>query len=165
MLHAVYLFQDAVQTLEKYVKENTTLSVHIDVSSYPVRISFLNENKQMSMFVEEESEKDYETAAELQFIFYDKIQIKTKEDFSIAEEVFNKLKNLSKEVNRLFLNAYFEKSNEARRNIMQDFSECKGISKIGKSAVGWEGKEFYLAVVKPQDILNSFIKYLEIEVR
>ena len=36
------------------------------------------------------------------------MEIKTQDDFGVSEEVFNKLKTLAKEVNRLYLNAFCE---------------------------------------------------------
>lgn len=162
MNNALYLFESEVETLKKYVRENTTLSVFVDTSSYPVKISFFEDYKQITFFDNEEKQENSDRAAELQFIFHDKMQIKTQEDFGISEEVFNKLKNLSKEVNRLFLNAFFEKMNYLKNNIEKTFG--KGISKIGASSTSYDGKEFYLAVIYPQVVIDNFIKSVGIEV-
>ena len=162
-MSALYLFNKEVQTLENYVNENTSLSVHVDTLSYPVKISFYEENRQMSMLEDNGSESD--KAALLQFVFYDKMQIKTQEDFGLSEEVFNKLKSLSKEVNRLFLNAYFENLTKLKANIAEDFKKCKGVAQIGKTGVGADGNEYFLALVTPKEIVNSFIDYVEIEVK
>lgn len=161
MQNALYLFNKEVQTLKNYVNDNTTLSVNVDVSSYPVKISFFAECKQTSFFDDNDRS---DSAAELQFIFYDKMQIKTKEDMSISEEVFNKLKTLSKECNRLFLNAFFAKFDNCRKKVLETFDQRKGIDKIGKSAQNYEGKEYYLALIKPQDIINSIIDDITVEV-
>ena len=39
-MNALYLFQKQVEALKEYVEENTSLSVSIDVSNYPVKIKF-----------------------------------------------------------------------------------------------------------------------------
>lgn len=159
---ALDLFNKAVTTLKNYVMENTPFSVDIDVSCYPVKVTFYEEDRQMTI---EDEATDNENVSVLQFVFFDKMQIKTQEDFRVSEEVFNKLKNLSKEVNRLYLNAFFEKFDAFRKNIAQSFSRCNGIDKIGKSSEAWDKKEFYLAVVHPQDIIDSLAKMIELEVK
>lgn len=164
MNNALYLFNKVVSALKNYVSENTSLSVIVNTSSYPVKISFLDKSKQLSVFDDrEELAKESDIAAELQFVFYDKMQIKTQEDFSVSEEVFNKLKSLSKEVNRLFLTAFFEKNNLLQKDIVKYLDECAGISPIGNPATSWQGKEFFLAVVTPQDIVEWFYNHMRIE--
>ena len=158
---ALNLFKKAVSALKNYVIENTSFSVDIDVSSYPVKVTFYEESRQMTI---EDEATDCENASVLQFIFYDKLTIKTQEDFRISEEVFNKLKTLSKEVNRLYLNAFFEKFDSFRKNIAQSFNCCNGIDKIGKSSESWDKKEFYLAVVHPQTVVDSLRQMIEVEV-
>lgn len=158
---ALYQFNKAAQALKSYVSENTSFSVDIDVTSYPVKVTFYEETRQMTI---EDNPAESEKTSVLQFIFYDKMTIKTQEDFHISEEVFNKLKTLSKEVNRLYLNAFFEKFDAFRKNIAQSFSRCDGIQKIGKSSIGWEKKEFFLAVIYPQKIVDSLVDMIEVEV-
>lgn len=155
------LFKKSVSALKNYVSENTSFSVDIDVSSYPVKVTFYEESRQMTIGDEA---TDCENASVLQFIFYDKLTIKTQEDFRISEEVFNKLKTLSKEVNRLYLNAFFEKLDGFRKNIAQTFNRCNGIDKIGKSSESWDKKEFFLAVVHPQTVVDSLVDMIEVEV-
>jgi hypothetical protein len=155
------LFKKAVSALKNYVVENTSFSVEIDVSSYPVKVTFYEETRQMTI---EDEATDCENASVLQFVFYDKMTIKTQEDFHISEEVFNKLKTLSKEVNRLYLNAFFEKFDGFRKNITQSFNRCNGIDKIGKSSESWDKKEFFLAVVHPQAVVDSLVDMIEVEV-
>lgn len=157
MAGAIRLFEKAVNTLKNYVSENTSLSVIVNTSSYPVKISFVESSKQMSVFDEDNGG---ESAAELQFVFYDKMQIKTQEDFSVSEEVFNKLKSLSKEVNRLFLTAFFEKNGELHKKVGQYLDECAGVEPIGNI----EGKRHFLAVVTPHKIVEWFYKHIRIEV-
>ena len=155
------LFKKSVSALKNYVSENTSFSVDIDVSSYPVKVTFYEESRQMTI---EDGAMDCENASVLQFVFYDKMTIKTQEDFHISEEVFNKLKSLSKEVNRLYLNAFFEKFDGFRKNIAQSFNRCNGIDKIGKSSESWDKKEFFLAVVHPQAVVDSLVDMIEVEV-
>ena len=160
MNNALYLFEKAVNTLKNYVSENTSLSVFVNTSSYPVKISFIEKSKQLSVFDNrEDMAKESENAAELQFVFFDKMQIKTQEDFSVSEEVFNKLKTLSKEVNRLFLTAFFEKNGELHKKIGLYLDECAGVAPIGNI----EGKTHFLAVVTPQEIVDWFYKNIRIE--
>lgn len=158
---ALYMFNKAVSALKNYVSENTPFSVDIDVTSYPVKVTFFEECRQMTI---EDKAADCEKTSVLQFVFYDKMQIKTQEDFRISEEVFNKLKSLAKEVNRLYLNAFFEKFDSFRKNIAQSFNHCKGIDKIGKSSESWDKKEFFLAVVHPQAVVDSLVDMIEVDV-
>ena len=162
-MSTLYLFQRAVQALKTFVSDNTKLSVYVDVQNYPVKISFYEENKQISFDDTEDTEAG-ERVSGLQFVFYDKMQIKTQEDFRVSEETFNKLKNLSKEVNRLYLNAFFEKFDTFRKSIADNIYSCKGIEKIGNSATSYDGKEFFLAVVMPQDIICGLVESIEVEV-
>ena len=75
--------KDKIIELQNYVCENSRLTVAIQSSKYPLSIEF-SEN-QIDMF-----------------------SIVTTESFKINETVFTKLKNLSKEINRLYLHAYRE---------------------------------------------------------
>ena len=158
---ALNLFKKAVSSLKNYVTENTSFSVDIDVTSYPVKVTFFEESRQMTI---EDNSADTEKTSVLQFVFYDKMQIKTQEDFRISEEVLNKLKSLAKEVNRLYLNAFFEKLDSFRKNIAREFNQCKGIEKIGKSAESWDKKEYFLAVVHPQAVIDRFVDMVEVAV-
>ena len=163
MKNALYLFNKEVEALKNYVTDNTSFSVNVDVSSYPVKISFFEECRQSSFFDKPDANAS-DRAAELQFIFYDKMQIKTKEDISIPEEVFNKLKTLSKEVNRLFLNAYFAKFNAFEKRVLETFDRRKGVSKIADVKADWRGKQRFLAVVTPKDIIDSIFSETSLEV-
>ena len=158
---ALKLFNKSVSALKNYVMENTSFSVDIDVSSYPVKVTFFEESRQMTI---EDNAADCENTSVLQFVFYDKMQIKTQEDFRISEEVFNKLKSLAKEVNRLYLNAFFEKFDAFRKNIAQSFSRCAGIDKIGKSSERFDKREYFLAVVHPQAVVDSLVDMIEVDV-
>ena len=159
---ALSMFNKAVSALKNYVSENTSFSVDIDVTSYPVKVTFFEESRQMTI---EDNAADCENASVLQFVFYDKMTIKTQEDFRISEEVFNKLKSLAKEVNRLYLNAFFEKLDAFRKNIAQEFYNCNGIEKIGKSSQSWDKKEFFLAVVHPQAVVDRLVDMVKVEVK
>lgn len=158
---ALNLFKKAVSALKNYVMENTSFSVDIDVSSYPVKISFYEESRQLSINSEEAA--GINEIAGLQFVFYDKMQIKAQEDFHVAEKTFNKLKNLSKEVNRLYLNAFFAKFDSFRKEIAESLNDCGGFDIIGNTSKNWQGKEYFLAIVRPQDIIDSLVKKIEIE--
>ena len=91
-----------VEALKDYVSENTALGVKIQSTAYPVQIEFYE--NQIDMF----SENVTEAAPSLCFVFDDEMRIVTAEDFKISETVFNKLKNMSKEINRLYLHAFRE---------------------------------------------------------
>lgn len=158
---ALNLFKKAVSALKNYVTENTSFSVDIDVSSYPVKVTFYEETRQMTI---EDEATDCENASVLQFVFYDKMTIKTQEDFHISEEVFNKLKTLSKEVNRLFLNAFFAKNSKMQNNILKYLDECAGLKPIDNPRKSWEGKEYFLAFVTPQEIVEWFGEHIRFEV-
>lgn len=88
--------------LQNYVEENTNLDVEICSTSYPLLVSFYE--TQIDMF----SATATNTAPKLRFVFNDEMCIITAKDFKINETVFNKLKNLSKEINRLYLHTFRE---------------------------------------------------------
>lgn len=94
--------KDKIEELRNYVDENTRLTVTIQSSKYPLSIEF-SEN-QIDMFSEDVSS----TSPSLCFVFDDEMRIVTTENFKINEAVFTKLKNLSKEINRLYLHAFRE---------------------------------------------------------
>lgn len=94
--------KDKIIELQNYVCENSRLTVAIQSSKYPLSIEF-SEN-QIDMFSEDISN----TSPSLSFVFDDEMRIVTTESFKINETVFTKLKNLSKEINRLYLHAYRE---------------------------------------------------------
>ncbi len=94
--------KDKIEELQNYVYENTRLTTAIRSSKYPLSIEF-SEN-QIDMFSEDVSS----TSPSLCFVFDDEMRIVTTENFKISEAVFTKLKNLSKEINRLYLHAFRE---------------------------------------------------------
>lgn len=162
MSNAMYLFEKGVQALKNYVSENTPFSVNVDVSRYPVKISFFEDERQLT--IESNGDGDSEKVPSLQFVFYDKMQIVTQDDFHIAEETFNKLKSLSKEVNRLLLNAFFAKFNTFEKTVTEQISNTEGLIKIGNPSTGWDGKEFFLCIAKPNKIIESIISSVTVEV-
>ena len=91
-----------IKELRNYVEENTNLEVKINSAEYPVSVTFYE--KQIDMFSEDVSD----APPKLCFIFNDETQIVTAEDFTIGESVFNKLKNLSKAINLLYLHSFRE---------------------------------------------------------
>ncbi len=91
-----------IEELQEYVSETTVFGVKIRTSTYPVQIEFYE--SQIDMFTEDIQD----TAPTLCFVFDDEMRIITAEDFKISETVFNKLKNMSKEINRLYLHTFRE---------------------------------------------------------
>lgn len=126
-----------VSELKKYVEENTQFSVEIRSTKYPVSISFY-ENK-IDLF----SEEITDTVPLLCFVFADEMSITTTEDFKISEAVFNKLKNLSKEINRLYLHSFRE---EIERTIVPMWDTIDG------SQVCFYRKSAFDQLMKPIDI-------------
>lgn len=94
--------KDKIMELQDYVCDNTKLTAVIQSSKYPLVIEF-SEN-QIDMF----SENISDASPSLSFVFDDEMRIVTTENFKINEAVFTKLKNLSKEINRLYLHAFRE---------------------------------------------------------
>lgn len=155
------LCKKAVSALKNYVMENTMFSVDIDVSSYPVKVTFFEEARQITI---EDNLADVEKTSVLQFIFYDKMTIKTQEDLRISEEVFNKLKSLAKEVNRLYLIAFFENFNNVEENIASVIHSTPGVYKFEKGNVGWDGYLHFMAFVRPQRIVEDLVASIVPEV-
>ena len=91
-----------VEELKKYIDENTTLKVVIKSDEYPLTVEFYQ--SQIDMF----TENIPDIPPSLTFEFDDEMRIITVEEFKINETIFNKLKNLSKEINRLYLHAFRE---------------------------------------------------------
>lgn len=110
-----------IQELQNYVAENTFFGVKIQSTNYPVQIEFYE--NQIDMF----SEDVQESAPTLCFIFDDEMRIVTAEDFKISETVFNKLKNMSKEINRLYLHSFRE---EIDKVIKPMWDIADGISQV-----------------------------------
>lgn len=109
----IILYQGKAKELIDYAKKEANLSTVINTDAYPVRISFFSKGEQMDLFSYKDGEEEQSGGTPgLEFVFYDKIEIKTNDNFHISEEAFNKLKNLSKEVNRLFLNAFCQQVKE-----------------------------------------------------
>ena len=101
-MNTINKLKSKIKELQNYVEENTNFSIEIQSSQYPVSVSFYE--NQIDMFSEDVSD----TAPSLCFVFDDEMRIITAENFKINETVFNKLKNLSKEVNRLYLHSFRE---------------------------------------------------------
>ena len=94
--------KEKIMELQNYVCENTKLTVAIQSSKYPLTIEF-SEN-QIDMF----SDEFTNASPSLSFVFDDEMRIVTTENFKINEVAFTKLKNISKEINRLYLHAFRE---------------------------------------------------------
>lgn len=101
-MNTINKLKSKIKELQNYVEENTNFNIEIQSSQYPVSVSFYE--NQIDMFSEDVSD----TAPTLCFVFDDEMRIITAENFKINETVFNKLKNLSKEVNRLYLHSFRE---------------------------------------------------------
>lgn len=105
-MNAINKLKSKVKDLQNYVLENTNLEVEIQSSQYPMKISFYE--AQIGMLSEDVSDG----TPSLCFVFYDEMQIITVDGFKLNETVFNKLKNISKEINRLYLHSFREKIDE-----------------------------------------------------
>lgn len=101
-MNTINKLKSKIKELQNYVDENTNFNLEIQSSQYPVSVSFYE--NQIGVFSEDVSD----TAPSLCFVFDDEMRIITAENFKINETVFNKLKNLSKEVNRLYLHSFRE---------------------------------------------------------
>lgn len=99
-MNAKYQLDEKIIELKKYVNENTELAIEIQSSTYPLVIRFIDQ--QVNMFDEDEPE----TPPTLDFVFLSKMRIVTTEGFKINESVFSRLKNISKEINRLYLHSF-----------------------------------------------------------
>ncbi len=115
-----------IQDLQKYVEENTNFGVKIQASTYPVSIEFYE--SQIDMFSDDVSE----AVPSLCFIFDDEMRIVTAEDFKISETVFNKLKSMSKEINRLYLHSFREEIDKVIKP-MWDTSDRSQVALYRKS--------------------------------
>lgn len=104
-MNAIIKLREKINELQKYVNENTTLDLKIQSSKYPLSIKF--RKTQLEILSEDES-----ASPTLCFVFEDEMRIVTTENFKINEAVFNKLKNLSKEINRLYLHAFREETDK-----------------------------------------------------
>lgn len=100
-MNAKYMLDDKIIELRKYVNENTELQIEIEAGTYPLVIKFYD--TQINMF---EDDEPSETVPSLCFVFWSEMRIVTTEGFKINESVFSRLKNISKEINRLYLHAF-----------------------------------------------------------
>jgi regulator of replication initiation timing len=119
-MNSIRKLKDKIRELQNYVDENTRLALAIQSSKYPLSIEFCE--NQIDMFSEENSS----ASPSLCFVFDDEMRIITTENFKINEAVFNKLKNLSKEINRLYLHAFREEIDkviEPMWNVADDVSQ------------------------------------------
>ncbi len=99
-------YQGKVAELKEYAKKTCGLDTAIRSNKYPFAIVFMSgKHGQMSLFDNVETEAE-NGEKKIVLVFTDKMSMKTSGDITISEEAFNKLKNLSKEVNRLYLNAF-----------------------------------------------------------
>ena len=119
-MNSIRKLKDKITELQNYVSENTMLDFNIQSSKYPLSIKFFK--SQIDMFSEEES-----ASPTLCFVFDDEMRIITTENFKINEAVFNKLKNLSKEINRLYLHAFRE---EIDKVIQPMWNVAGGVSQV-----------------------------------
>lgn len=100
--------EQKIAELKDFVKVETDFDVKISADKYPLSIEFYN--AQIGMFDEKfcSAEHDAADTPSLCFVFTEDMKITTEENFTVGEKVFNKLKSLSKEINRLYLNAFRE---------------------------------------------------------
>ena len=120
-MNTISKLKSKIKELQNYVEENTNFNVEIQSSQYPVSVSFYE--NQINMFLDDVSD----TAPSLCFVFDDEMRIITAENFKINETVFNKLKNLSKEVNRLYLHSFRE---EIDKVIVPMFDCCDSSAQV-----------------------------------
>lgn len=120
-MNSIRKLKDKITELQNYVSENTMLDFNIQSSKYPLSITF--RKSQIDMF----SEDDSNASPSLCFVFDDEMRIITTENFKINEAAFNKLKNLSKEINRLYLHAFRE---EIDKVIQPMWNVADGLSQV-----------------------------------
>ena len=101
-MNTVRKLKSKIEELQSYVEDNTNFNIEIQSNQYPMSVSFYE--NQIGVFSDDVSD----AAPSLCFVFDDEMRIITAENFKINETVFNKLKNLSKEVNRLYLHSFRE---------------------------------------------------------
>ena len=91
-----------IKELQSYAVRANLCVQNINTSKYLLSVEFCE--KQIDMFSDDVSE----ASPTLCFIFGDELKIITSDNFKTNETVFNKLKNLSKEINHLYLQAFRE---------------------------------------------------------
>lgn len=108
-------FKKQIDKLMKYVDKETSLRAEVDADRYPIRISFYRDAEQIDLFAKDKTEEgtiDIATSERIiphtTFEFYTDMRIVTEGKFKIADAIFSKLKTISKEANRIFLNEFCE---------------------------------------------------------
>ena len=145
-MSAINDYRAKVDELNEYVRKNTGLTVMIVTENYPITISFFREREQVSLF----DEGIDDSTPGMQFIFNEKMLIRTQENFGISEEIFNKLKSLSKEINRLYLHAFRERMDSP--HICDGLDISQSLKSIGEWNKDHKGDEFCLGVLSLSEI-------------
>ena len=153
-------FKVQIAKLMKYVEEETSLRAEVNADSYPLRISFYKDAEQLTLFRESEEEEGTIDAAtgerivpHTTFEFFANMRIVTEGKFKIADAIFSKLKSLSKEANRIFLNEFCEAMILARR----DLRELGWAEQIGGEIDACDGVPRIMCIVNP----NVLVEYLD----
>ena len=105
-----------VKELQSYAVGANLCVKNINTAQYPLSVEFYE--KQIDLF----SEDVNDTAPTLCLIFDDELRIVTSDNFKTNEAVFNKLKNLSKEINYLYLRAFREEVGEFLDSIKDEIA-------------------------------------------
>lgn len=159
MSDAIYEYKAKAQELKEFGRKNGFI-VYINTEGYPVKISIYAKQGggQMSLFDNNSEAADEEKTPGLQFIFYEKIELKTQDDFAASEEVFSKLKNLSKEVNRLYLNAFCQKLTEARKRAPLTLDELPEVQPCDQQ---YREKTAFISVVSGDELVARVNRIIE----
>lgn len=153
-------FKRQIGKLMKYVDEETNLRAEVNADSYPLRISFYKDAEQLTLFQESGKEEETIDAAtgkriipRTTFEFFTNMRIVTEGKFKIADAIFSKLKSLSKEANRIFLNEFCE----AMITVRRDLRELGWAEQIGGEIDSCDGVQRILCIVNP----NVLVEYLD----
>ncbi len=153
-------FKLQIAKLMKYVGDETNLRAEVNAEGYPLRISFYKDAEQLDMFHKtDESDGMIDAATgerivpHTTFEFFANMRIVTEGKFKIADAIFSKLKSLSKEANRIFLNEFCEAMSLARK----DLRELGWAEQIGDEIDSCDGVPRIMCIVNP----NVLVEYLD----
>lgn len=155
-------FKMQIGKLAKFVEEETSLDMEVNATSYPLRISFYHQKEQLSIFDNTEAAANNQTidaasgeiiTPTVTFEFYEKMRIVTAGKVKISDAIFSKLKTLSKEANRIFLNEFCE----AMIAIREDLREIGWAEQIGNEIDAADGVRRIMCIVNP----TVLIEYLD----
>ena len=150
-------FKLQIAKLMKYVGDETNLRAEVNAEGYPLRISFYKDAEQLDMFHKTDASDGMIDAAtgerivpHTTFEFFANMRIVTEGKFKIADAIFSKLKSLSKEANRIFLNEFCEAMSLARK----DLRELGWIEQIGGEIDSCDGVPRIMGIANPKVLVE-----------